>query len=111
MGRSARGALAAPRNLNVRSCSGGANDAVVGSERHHGVDFEKTGSDEGRQLQDSAGRLFVLGFDQQALSGSIAAVPNLPDDPRLTKIAEQAGFGFQAAMEIGFATPLRAPAR
>jgi hypothetical protein len=91
--------------------SGGASEPVVGPERHNSVDLEETGPDEGRHFQDRAGRFLVLGLDEQALPRGIAAVPDLPNYPSLAKIAHKARLGFQAAMEIGFATQLRAAPR
>jgi len=87
-----------------------AGETVVGPERHDRVDFEQAGSDKRRHLQHRAGRLLVLGFNQQALAGSVTSVPNLANDPSLAEIADKPRFGFQAAMEIDFATQLRAAA-
>jgi hypothetical protein len=38
-------------------------------------------------------------------------MPNFPDDPGLTQVADHARFGFQAAMEIGCTTQRRTAAR
>lgn len=83
---------------------------VVGPERHDRVDFKHAGSDEGRHFQNRTRRRFVRGLDEQARSGRVATLPNLPYDPGLAKIADQACLGFHAAMEIDVAGQLRAAA-
>lgn len=85
-----------------------AGKAVVGPERHDRVDLKKTGPDEERYLKHRAVRLLVLGLDKQAFPGSITAVPNLLDDPRLAKIADQAGLGIKAEPKIDCGAQFRA---